>query len=153
LHLVTRAVAYSWAGIGAVFAGASLTGASAFAGLRNSLVADGTIAAPVVLFAIISIVYAAVSIRLAVNRKRREEAIILAEKPALARDKAKLKRERRIRAKEEKIRYQEARQRKKERNAVRKENKAARREDQAERKREHLETKLEDLREKRTTRR
>ena len=153
MHLVTRVVAYAWAGIGAVFAGASLTGASALAGLRNSLVADGTIAAPVFLFAIISIAYAAVSIRLAVNRKRREEALILAEKPGLARDKAKLKRERRIRAKEERIRYQETRQLKKERNAVRKENNAARREDQAERKREHLETKLEDLREKRTTRR
>lgn len=153
MHMLTRVVAYAWAGIGAVFAGASLTGASALSGLRNSLVADGTFAAPVVVFGIISIAYAAVAFRLAMNRKRREEAIILAEKPGLARDKAKLKRERRIRAKEERIRYQEARQLKKERNAVKKENKAARREDQAERKREQLETKLEDMRERRTARR
>lgn len=148
MHLLTKLLALAWVGILGVIA-AAYSGVEAAAPAALALLNyQGGIISPVSVLGAVTILWTLIDWRVDLARRKREEAVIIRDKPGLANDPKALARERKVRKKEFKLHKLEEKALKKENRAERKLAKEGKKENKLERKREELGMKKEQLRER-----
>jgi len=148
LHLLTKAIAFGWVGIGGVI-GAAYGGIGGAAAPAASLVNyNGGFVSPVSVLGGITVLWLLIDWRVARARRERENAAILRDKPGLKSNPKALARERRIREKELKLQKREMKAMRAENRAEKRIAKDGRKENSLEHKRETIAMQKERLRER-----